>query len=77
MKIFDFSATNNMINLEKPSELGGTHMSENDRLRACIREKGVKDQNIMEHCLPLSIYNLTLSRIIPAPHDARYIKGLK
>ena len=40
VKIFDFSTTSNMINLEKPSELEDTHMSENYRLRTYTREKG-------------------------------------
>jgi len=47
VKFFDFRATSNMINLEKPSELEDTHMSENYRLRPYMREKGVSKKKIL------------------------------
>lgn len=39
MKVFDFRPTNNMINLDKPSELKDTHTSQNYRLRIYMRDK--------------------------------------
>lgn len=49
MKTFDFSATSDLINLEKPRELEDTHICENYRLRTCTREKGCQRTKYYGH----------------------------
>lgn len=60
VKIFDFSATNNIINLEKRSELEDTHMSENYRLRTYTREKGGTKKKILWNSIHYCVFIISL-----------------